>query len=108
MKCLVCTWSDQVLTCGLYDPAQGRWLPTPRERAESERERAESERERAEHERNERIRIEAEAQRLRQEIAGSSTGSKPVSDRIHRCSVEVSIRACIRGVAPSLRGTPML
>jgi Uma2 family endonuclease len=60
----------------LYDPAQGRWLPTPRERAESERERAESERERAEsereraeHERNERIRVEAEAQRLREEIA---------------------------------------
>jgi Uma2 family endonuclease len=53
----------------LYDPAQGRWLPTPRERAESERERAESERERAEHERNERIRLEAEAQRLREEIA---------------------------------------
>ena len=46
----------------LYDPAQGRWLPTPRERAESKRERAE-------HERNERIRIEAEAQRLREEIA---------------------------------------
>ena len=46
----------------LYDPAQGRWLPTPRERAESERQRAE-------HERNERIRIEAEAQRLREEIA---------------------------------------
>jgi Uma2 family endonuclease len=39
----------------LYDPAQGRWLPTPRERAE--------------HERNERIRIEAEAQGLREEIA---------------------------------------
>ena len=46
----------------LYDPAQGRWLPTPRERAESERRRAE-------HERNERIRIGAEAQRLREEIA---------------------------------------
>jgi len=46
----------------LYDPAQGRWLPTPRERAEHERQRAE-------HERNERIRIEAEAQRLREEIA---------------------------------------
>ncbi len=38
-----------------YDPAQRRWLPTPRERAESER--------------SERIRIEADVERLREEIA---------------------------------------
>jgi Uma2 family endonuclease len=44
----------------LFDPATGKWLPTPRERAESERERAEFEK-------AERTRIEAEVIRLREE-----------------------------------------
>jgi len=57
----------------LFDPTTMRWLPTPRERAESERERAESERERAESEReraeSERERAESERERAEREKA---------------------------------------
>src|SRR5271165_5376443 len=48
----------------LFDPASGRWLMTPRERAEAERERAEAEREQAEAERE---RAEAERERAERE-----------------------------------------
>jgi Uma2 family endonuclease len=46
----------------LYDPTRRRWLPTPRERAEVER--------------NERLRLGAEAQLLREEIAELKRRSK--------------------------------
>ena len=53
----------------LFDPTRtGRWLPTPRERAEAERQRAETESRRAESEKAERVRMAAEIERLRREI----------------------------------------
>ena len=56
-----------------YDPAVGRWLPTPAERAaelEAERDRARAERKR---ERTARKRAEAERERLSAELQDSST-----------------------------------
>ncbi len=68
----------------LFDPTTGKWLPTPRERAEAERERADAERERvdAERERADAERERAEARKSRADTNRGRAGSIARGKRI--------------------------